>query len=197
VTRKAPLPATTKLPDSTSWPGVFSTGSASPVRSDSSISSSPPLEHAVSGELVARLDEHQVVLHHVGHGDGVHLAVPLHPRPGCLHQRQPGERPPGAQLLEDPDGGVQHEHDAEQGVLERTDDEDHRQQAAQDGVEAGEDVGPEDVGDAAAGAFDLAVDQPPARPVRGTSAEVSPPVLGAVVGARSTGCATAPGSAVT
>ena len=38
VTCTAPEPATTKLPERTSAPGVLSTGSDSPVRSDSSIS---------------------------------------------------------------------------------------------------------------------------------------------------------------
>ena len=70
----------------------------------------------------------------------------------------------GAQLLEDTDGCVGHEHDAEQAVLEGPHDRHHHEERAQDGVEAGEDVGSEDLSESAPGGrgrgVDLAGDDP-------------------------------------
>ena len=63
--------------------------------------------------------------------------------------RQLIERLLGPQLLDDPDGRVGDQHHAEKGVLEGPDDEYDDEEDAQYRVEAGEDVGPEDLRDRA------------------------------------------------
>ena len=49
--------------------------------------------------------------------------------------------------------GVGDEHDAEQRVLDRADDQDHHEHRAEDRVEAREDVGADDLAERAAGAL--------------------------------------------
>ena len=77
--------------------------------------------------------------------DVLALAVPHDGDVGRGQQRELVEGPLGPPLLVDADAGVGHEHDAEQGVLDRPDGQDDDQQRAEDGVEAGEDVGPDDL----------------------------------------------------
>ena len=57
------------------------------------------------------------------------------------------ERAFGADLLHDADGGVQHEHEPEERVLEGADDDDGGEEGTEDGVEPGEDIRSQDVGD--------------------------------------------------
>jgi hypothetical protein len=61
--------------------------------------------------------------------------------------RQRVQRPLGAQLLVDPDAGVRDQHEPEQRVLDRADDQDHDQERAEQRVEPREDVGPDDLPD--------------------------------------------------
>jgi hypothetical protein len=59
------------------------------------------------------------------------------------------------------DGGVAHQDHPEQGVAQLAHRQDHHQQPAEQGVEPGEDVGPQNVGHAAIGPLGLSVDLPP------------------------------------
>jgi hypothetical protein len=74
-------------------------------------------------------------------------AIAENPDPRCGEHAQPFEGALGAQLLHDADRRVRHEHDAEQRVLERTDDRDDHQHRPEQRVEPGEHVGPDDPAD--------------------------------------------------
>ena len=112
---------------------------------------------AVGHDLGALGQLDHVVGDHLVDGHLPALAVPRHLHRRGGQQGQPVEgalRPP---LLVDADAGVGHQHDAEQRVLDGSHRQDHHEQPAQDGVEPGEDVGPDDGPQRAAGA--------PGRPV--------------------------------
>ena len=69
---------------------------------------------------------------------------------GGGQQREPVERPLGADLLHDADGGVDHHHEAEERVSRRPREQHRDDEHAQDEVEAREDVLADDAGVAAA-----------------------------------------------
>jgi hypothetical protein len=115
---------------------------------------------AVSHDLRALPQLDRVVGHDVLDADVLPLAAPHDRDVGRGEQREPVERPLGPPLLVDADPRVGDEHHAEQCVLVRPDGEDHDQQRAEDGVEAGEDVGPHDLPQRPAGATRRAVDPP-------------------------------------
>jgi len=76
-----------------------------------------------------------------------HDAVPHDERTGRGQHRQPVERPLGPELLDDADYRVRDDDPTEEGVLVRAAHQHDAQQGAHQGVEAGEDVGPEDLAD--------------------------------------------------
>ena len=126
---------------------------------------------AVHGDLVPAAQFEHVVQDDAVQRDLGDGAVPDRPGPPGGQDRQPVQRPLGPQFLRHPDAGVDHEHHAEQRVLRRPDDQDHDEQGAQDRVEPRQHVGPQDLGQAAAGRrrgrVDLARRRPwPARPAR-------------------------------
>jgi hypothetical protein len=125
-------------------------GSLSPVSSDSSTSSCCEEHRAVDRDLVARGDLHDIAEDDLVRHDLDELPVADHPHPSHAHEGQPVERGLGPQLLHDADQGVGDEHDAEEGVAVLTRGQHDDEQPTQDGVEAGEHVGSDDVDDGAA-----------------------------------------------
>ena len=110
------------------------------------------LEHlAVDHDLIARLELEHVVEDDLGERHLADLAVANDPRVRRRQHRQRVERPLRAQLLVDPDAGVRDQHEPEQRVLDRADDQDHHQERAEQRVEPREDVGPDDLPDRARG----------------------------------------------
>ena len=85
---------------------------------------------AVARDLVAGAQLEQVV-EHDHRRDRDLLDVPVAHDPGTrrVQHRELVERPLGPHLLEDADGGVGDEDDAERGVLDRADHHDHRERA--------------------------------------------------------------------
>ena len=79
------------------------------------------------------------------------LAVAHHPGPRGAEQRQAVEGALGPDLLEDADRRVGEQHQAEEGVLDGGHDQHQDQQGAQQEVEEGEDVGPDDLAHGPAG----------------------------------------------
>ena len=156
-----PDPAATNEPDSTRSPAALTTGSGSPVSSDSSISSRSLDEHdAVDHDLVARRELEHVVEHDRGGREPRRLAV-AHDRGGRRgQQREPVEGPLRAELLHDPDHRVRDEHDAEQRVLHRSHEQDQNEHRAEQRVEPGEDVRADDVRDGASGGRRRPIDLP-------------------------------------
>ena len=117
VVSKLPAPATTIDPDSTSAPGPLSMGSDSPVRSDSSTSRpSAADDPAVGGHLVARAQLHQVAEHDVADRELPWCAVADHRRPRGVQDREAIQGALGPQLLDDADGGVPDDDQAEERV---------------------------------------------------------------------------------
>ena len=110
------------------------------------------LEHlAVDHDLIARLELEHVVEDDLGERHLADLAVADDPRVRRRQHRQRVERPLRAQLLVDPDAGVRDQHEPEQRVLDRADDQGHHQERAEQRVEPREDVGSDDLPDRARG----------------------------------------------
>src|SRR6266508_2155697 len=116
---------------------------------------------AVDHHLVARPDLQQVVEHDLADLDLALLAVAEHGRARRVDQLQPLQRPLGADLLDDAEQGVGHQHDPEQRVLDRPDHQDHRQQRPEQQVEAGDHVGADDLAVGPGGCLGDVVDEPP------------------------------------
>jgi hypothetical protein len=115
---------------------------------------------AVDGDLIAAGQLEHVVQHDLLRLDLGDRSVADRPGPRGGQDRQPVQRPLGADLLRHPDAGVDHEHRAEQRVLGRPDDQHHDEQRAEDRVEPGQHVGAEDLADAAARSRRYRVDLP-------------------------------------
>jgi hypothetical protein len=115
---------------------------------------------AVDHHLVARADLEEVVQHDLADLDLAPLAVAEHVRARRVHQLQPLERPLGADLLDDADQDVGHQHDPEQRVLDRPDHQDHREQRAEQDVEAGDHVGADDLAEGPGGRLGDVVGEP-------------------------------------
>ena len=97
-------PATTKLPESTSSPAALSTGSLSPVSSDSSTSSPSARVHdAVARDLVAGAQLEQVVEHDRFDRDLGDVAVAHDPGARRVQHRELVEGALGPHLLDDAD----------------------------------------------------------------------------------------------
>ena len=109
-------------------------------------------EHGrVHGRLVTRPH-----LDHVAENDLLHRQLRCRPVPHDTHSRggqdsQAIQRPLGTELLEDADARIGRQHQAEQSILRRPDDHDHHEQRAEDGVEPGEEIRPQDLADRPAG----------------------------------------------
>ena len=100
------------------------------MSSDSSTSSPSAGEDlAVDDHLIAGLEGDHVVDARLADGATRASLAVAHDRRavGAVEQREPVERPLGTELLHDADQGVRDEHDAEQCVLQRPDDEDQRE----------------------------------------------------------------------
>ena len=118
----------------------------------------------VGRDLVAGAQREEIVDHDRFDRDLGALAVAHDARLGCVEDREPVERPLRPVLLHDADERVRDQHDAEQRVLDRPDDQDHDEHRAEDRVEPREDVGAGDLGQRAAralvGHVDLATRDP-------------------------------------
>ena len=136
---------------------------------------------AVGRNLVARTQLEQVVEDDRLDRALVEPAVPHDARHRRAQHGEPVEGPLGPDLLHDADQRVRDQDDPEQGVLRCAEHQDHDEQRAEDRVEPGEDVGPDDLAVRAAGPLAGVVRLPPSDPLRD---------LGAV---RPTGRVTKPG----
>ena len=141
------LPATTTLPDSTAFPRCFVdgqglTGEEGLVDLEPAVHLHAPVRH----HLVARAQLEHVVHHHLLHGQLDALAVAHGMCTGSGEHGQPIEGPLGPQLLDDADGGVDHQDQGEHSVLDRPHNQNHHEERPQDGVEPGGHVGPQDLG---------------------------------------------------
>ncbi len=131
------------------------------MSSDSSISSpSASCTFPSHGHLVTGAHVDEVVDDDLLDRDLDALPVAHDSGAGRVEDGEPVERAFGAVLLHDADQRVRDEHDSEQGVLYRPDDQDQDEHRAEDRVEAGEDVGPDDLAEGAARALVGCVDLP-------------------------------------
>ena len=121
--------------------------------------------HPVRHQLIPGAQVDQVTGDQIRDSDVLRRAVADHPDPRGAEHGEPVERALGAQLLRDADQRVGHQHDAEQGVLRLTRDQDHGQQDTEDEVEPGQDVRPQDLRDRPAGALPARVRQPARAPL--------------------------------
>ena len=110
-------------------------------------------DDAVARDLVAGAELEQVVEHDAFDRDLRLGAVADARAPRRVEHRERVEGALRPHLLHDADERVGDEDDAERGVLDRADDDDHHEHRAEDGVEAGEHVRPDDLADGAAGAL--------------------------------------------
>lgn len=115
---------------------------------------------AVDHDFVAGADLYQVVEDDLGRADLTGGPVPAHGRPHLADQGEGVQCLLGPPLLDDPDAGVGEDHEAEEAVLDRRDDQHDQPQHADDRVEAGEDVRADDVDGGAAAAHRHVVDLP-------------------------------------
>ncbi len=121
---------------------------------------------SIDDDLIAGPDLQQVVEHHLADGDLLHPAVTHHPRPRRAEQGEALQGGLGAQLLDDADGGVDDQHDPEQGILDGRHEHDDDQQRPQEDVEPGDDVGADDLLRRAAGPLGHVVDGAARHPLR-------------------------------
>ena len=105
--------------------------------------------HAVHRDLIAGRDVDDVAGHDLFGGDLVNRAVADDPHARGADHGEPVEGDLGSQLLDDADQRVGHQDDPEQRVAVLLGGQHHQQERAEDGVEAGEDVGAQDVADGA------------------------------------------------
>ncbi len=109
------------------------------------------LDVPVRDHLVPRVQLEHVVDHHRLDGQFDGLTLPDGVGGGSGEDGQAVEGPLGPQLLEDTGDGVDHHHDGEDAVLDGPHDEDDDEEHAEDGVEPGGHVGPQDLGHRPAG----------------------------------------------
>ena len=108
-------------------------------------------DDGVGGHLVAGTQHEDVVEHDFRRGDLELLPVATHPRARGVQQGEPVERALGAELLDAADDRVRERREAEQRVLPAAEQQKDEEAGADDRVEQREDVGADDVPDAAAG----------------------------------------------
>ena len=118
------------------------------------------LHPTVGRDLVAGAQREEIVDDDGLDRDLRGLTVPDDARSGGVEHREPVEGALRSVLLHDADERVRDQHEAEQRVLDRPDDQDHDEHRAEDRVEPGEDVGPRDLGKRAARAVVGRVDLP-------------------------------------
>ena len=106
-------------------------------------------QQPVGDELIAGVQRDEIVETTSPIGISRELAVAHHPRARRVEHREPVEGPLGSPLLHDPDQRIRDEHDTEQRVLQRADDDDDHEHRAEDRVETGEDVRLQDLGERA------------------------------------------------
>ncbi len=104
-------------------------------------------DDAVDHRLVAGSEFDDVVEHHVVRRQLGHHPVAADEGLGLADDREPVEGPLGADLLHDADGAVEDDQQAEHAVDDRSGGQDDGQQDAEDRVDAGEDVGADDLSD--------------------------------------------------
>ena len=146
-------PATTIAPDQTSSPGVLDHGSASPVSSDSSTSSPVAVAHdAVGRHLVAGGAAEQVVEHHVGDRARPRSAPSRTTRArGALSTASRSRVRLARTSCTMPIAELTTTTMPKSPFCQRPVGQDEHEQRDQDAVEAGEDVGADDLADRAAG----------------------------------------------
>ena len=124
-------------------------------------------EHvAIDDELVAGAELDDVVGDDVGASDRAAHPVAPDGRAGLADDREVVQGALGAQLLDDPDRAVGDDEQPEGGVDEFAGREDDDQQDAEDGVDPGEDVGPDDLASRASAAGGHVIRAPVAHPIR-------------------------------
>ncbi|MGX1255334.1 hypothetical protein RKD48_007845 [Streptomyces ambofaciens] len=115
-------------------------------------------DRAVHHDLVALAQLDDVVHDDLGGAERDPLPVAPDARTALADDRELVQGPLRAHLLDDADQGVGEDDTAEQSVLHRTDDHDDDEQHADDRVDTGEQVAPDDLADAAARAGRHVVD---------------------------------------
>ncbi len=145
VAWNVPVPATTIDPESTwsCWSLVHGIGLPGEQRLVD-LQAVGLDDLTVSGHLIAGPQSDQVVEHDLADGPLLLGAVAHHGGRRCVQHGEAIERPLRSQLLHDPDQRVPDDHQTEQGIGGRADGQHGDEQHAEDGVEAGEDVGPDD-----------------------------------------------------
>ena len=143
------------------------TGSDSPVSSDSSSSSPSTARTIAVGRRPGRRRAARAGRRARRRSTAISRTSPsrTHARRRRAEHREPVERALGPPLLDDADQRVDHEDEAEQPVLRRAEHEDQHEHRAEDRVEPGEDVGPDDLAEGAARAVVGAVDEPAPLPL--------------------------------
>ncbi len=106
---------------------------------------------AVHDDLIAGLELEHVVEHHRGDRELANRAPAQDPRFRRDEHRELVELPLRAQLLHDTHQRVGDQHETEQGVLDRPDDQDHHQEAPEQRVEPRQHVRADDLADGARG----------------------------------------------
>lgn len=139
---------------------------AAPVSNDSSICMPSDARTTPSATTWSpRVQINDVVEYDLVHCYVTREAVANHPRPRCVEHGELVEGALRANLLHDADEGVADHNDAEQGVLQLPDGKDRSQQDAENEVEPGEDVRPQDLGEGSAGALAAGVCLPALHPI--------------------------------
>ena len=139
------MPATTKLPDMTRSPASLAIGSAFAGEQrfvDFEVGLLEDL--AVDDDLIARPQLDDVVEHHRAGHQRLRAGLPAHQRFRLSDDGQLVQRLFGA-LLDDADRAVGDDQQAEGPVDHRTGGQHDDQQHTEDGVDAGEHVGPDDL----------------------------------------------------
>ena len=123
-------------------------------------------QDTVGGDLVTGDEVAEIVEDDFGHGHLPNGAVAHDARSRRVQYGQPVEGPLRAVLLDDTDQHVEQEDETEERVLALPEQEDEHEGGAEDRVEPGEDVGPQDLLERPAGALVGDVHAPVAHPLR-------------------------------
>ena len=102
-------------------------------------------DDGVGRHLLAAAQTQDVIEHHLVNGDVLLLPGPDDVGHWGVQDGEAVQRPLGAHLGQRAGGGVEDEHEAEQGVGRRTEDKHQDEGDSEDGVEDRQDVGPQDL----------------------------------------------------
>ena len=102
---------------------------------------------AVHDDLVSRAEIQDVVQNHLRNGDLTLDTVAKDAGVRCRQHGEPVQRSLRPKLLHDPDQRVRDQHEAEQRVAELAHQQDHHEHRAEQGVEPGEQIRPDDLRD--------------------------------------------------